>query len=298
MKVFTYFESASEVFIKLTAQKFGLNLGHAKDISHPREDFLLVSQKYPIFVVADGVTLIQFLLQNKNYPNPSPAGKVAQLFCEKFVEIAEARYPEFTEQDILDAFRQANVRVKEYNTSCGRTKETIDYWDTDFYAATAAFAVAKENVVYWGSIGDSYIAHFDDTGKMRFKSPDINAKATEKSIPFMGDPRDMREKTMHAWHTRRNVINHAGKLVGYGVVTGEDNANRYLNFGQLTIQTSDFVTVLTDGFENHIQLPEFLKIFKEWPADIDVNFRKFIAQKTSENPERYGSEKSLIVFSK
>jgi hypothetical protein len=46
--------------------------------SRPQEDYLLVSQKYPIYVVADGVSLN--MDEKVPYPADSGAGELAKLF--------------------------------------------------------------------------------------------------------------------------------------------------------------------------------------------------------------------------
>jgi serine/threonine protein phosphatase PrpC len=144
MKYFSILEPASEKF---------------RGYIYPQEDFLLVSEKYPIFAVADGVTLIQFLIEKKEYPNPSPAGDVARVFCEEIVKAAEARYESFEEFDIKEIFRIANKAVGEYNNQ----KDNL-------YSATAALVIIKNNKAYWCSICDSYVIHFDKNGNTKFKS--------------------------------------------------------------------------------------------------------------------------------
>lgn len=295
MKTFSITELASEEFIKSVFRKYGWNLEKLKGKVHPHEDFFLISEKYPIFAVADGVTLIQFLAEKKEYPIPSPAGDVARIFCEELVKSAEARYKSFKDSDIKEIFRKANAAVGEYNREHGRAKETVDYWNTDFYAATAAFAVIKNDIVYWGSICDSYIMRFSSDGAIIFQSPDCNAKAEAEPPRFTGDVNDRKEKAQYIWSIKRNGIDENGKLVGYGVATGEETANRYLNFGSFRVLKGDLILVLTDGFENYVQLPEFISLFTKWPDDIKLRFVEFTAAKTKENPDKFGHERSLIV---
>lgn len=297
MNKFSIIEPPTKEFIKIALQRYGLNSEEIKSESHPQEDFLLVSEKYPIFVVADGVTLIQFIIEKKEYPNPSPAGDIARVFCNELMKATEARYESFKDSDIKEVFKIANKAVGQYNRERGRTKETVDYWGNDFYAATAAFVVIKDNAVYWGSICDSFITHFSTNSTMLFISPDCNVKAEAEAPKFIGDKNDTKAKSKYIWSTKRNGIDDAGKLIGYGVVTGEEATNRYLNFGSFEAKKDNLIAIFTDGFENYVRLPEFISLFTKWPDDIELRLKEFTATKAKDNPDKFGRERSLIIIS-
>lgn len=295
MKAFSIIEPPIKEFIEMALRHYGIDdpstfLGHG----HPQEDFLLQSNKYPIFVVADGVTLIQCIIDKGAYPNPSPAGDVARIFCEALVKSAEERYELFTEADITEIFKAGNEAVRKYNQEHGRTSASTDFWSNDLYAATVSFVVVKNNIAYWGSICDSYVAHVSN-GELRFKSPDCNAKTEVEAPKFTGDTSDQKAKAIHNWSVRRNGVGDDGKLTGYGVVTGEDNAERYLNVGRLEVMAGDTLAILTDGFEEYVALPEFISLLQESPDDLGGRLREFTAEKAQENPDKFGHERSLIV---
>lgn len=297
MKQFTILEAPSEKFIKLAVEKVGRKLEEFESTLHSQEDFLLKSEKYPIFVVADGVTLIQYILDKKNYPNPSPAGDVARIFCEEFIRHAEDKYESFKESDLKDTFKMANDVVGKYNKDHGRTKETVDYWNNDFYAITASFAIIKDSVVYWGSICDSYVMYFDSGGNLKFSSPKCNDLRQVESPKFIGDTTDKVAKIKYTWSTIRNGINDKGERIGYGVVTGEPEALDYLSSGSFPIQTGDTLVLLTDGFEDYMKLPEFISLLTSWSPNLESEVKEFTYQKTEEDPETFGHERSLIVVS-
>lgn len=163
MKYFSILESPPEEFAKIAIREIGGDPEKFKTQSYPQEDFYAISEKYPIFAVADGVTLIQYIKDNKEYPNPSPAGDVARIFCEEIVKAAESRYESFEESDIKEIFRIANNAVGEYNRERG-----------NLYSATAALVIIKNNKAYWCSICDSYVMHFDKNGNVKFKSPECH----------------------------------------------------------------------------------------------------------------------------
>lgn len=297
MKQFSILEAPSEKFIKLVVEKMGRKLEELESIAHSQEDFLLKSEKYPIFVVADGVTLIQYVLNKNKYPNPSPAGEIARIFCEEFIRHAEDRYDSFKESDLKDIFKVANDAVGKYNAEHGRTKETVDYWDNDFYAITASFVVIKDNMAYWGSICDSYVMHFGSDGSLKFSSPKCNDLKQAESPKFTGDLSDKVAKIKYTWSTIRNGMNDKGERIGYGVVTGEPEALSYVSSGSFSIQEGDTVALLTDGFEDYMKLPEFISLLTGWSPNLESEIKEFTNQKAEEDPEIFGHERSLIVVS-
>lgn len=264
---------------------------------YPQEDDFRVSTKYPIFVVADGVHLCQFDIEHRKYPEPSPAGEVAKLFCVKAIETVETLYKSFNKQDIERVFRIANDAVGSYNRAHGRTKETVDWWDTDYYAATAALAVIKDNTVYWGSVCDSYVMHFNNNGLLCFQSPTCTSKKQVEPPEYTGDPNDLKAKTQYKWRVRRNGVNDKGQRIGYGVITGEPEALLYLSNGTFSIQSGDLVEVLTDGFEEYMKLPRFISLHTNWSVDLQSRLKQFTSLMANRNQEKYGRERTLLIVS-
>jgi hypothetical protein len=262
----------------------------------PREDFFAVSEKYPIFIVADGVTLIQYVIEGKKYPNPSPAGDIAKIFCEKALIEAEKRFENFLEIDIVEVFRAGNSAVGEYNRQNGRTKETDDFWDNDLFAATAAVAVIKDNKLFWGTLCDSYVMQFDENGELKFRSPDCHTKKqADPEEKYSGDKDDRKVAAKYFWRVKRNRINSNSERVGYGVVTGEPEALNYLSSGTLDVEAGDLVSVLTDGFEPYMKMSDFLSLFKNWSEDLEMQIKNFTEIKSTENQKVFGHERTLIA---
>lgn len=291
MQYFSLFEPPSKEFAGLIVKRMGLDIEKFKN--HPQEDYLLISEKYPIFVVADGVTLE--LDKNDNYPNPSGAGEVAKIFCKEVVRLCEKKYNEFSESDIINVFKEANNAVGGYNKEQGRIKEKINFLDFDLFAATGAFVLIKNKTVYWASICDSYVMHFNNKKSLVFQSPECWQNA-EKNLPsnWKNIGLDEREKIIRKVY--RNGINEKNEIIGYGVITGEETAIRYLNYGKFNVNNGNIVAVLTDGFENYIILPEFLSLFGQDWSNIESRVRQFTDIKSKENPEKFGHERSLIAI--
>jgi len=259
--------------------------------SHPQEDYFSISNKYPIFVVADGVALN--LDNDSEYPEHSGAGEVAKIFCEAVIREAEKKYENFEEKDIKEIFDAGNMAALEYNISRGMTKETINYWDVDLFSVTTSFLLIKNNKAYWWNLCDSGVSLFNDKGKRLFVSPDawavLDKFISEKFSNITGKERI---KLLHKSY--RNAVD---KSVGYGVVTGEETSKFYLNTGVLSINTGDLVFLYTDGFENYFGLKEFIDLFESWDDDLEIRLNKLISDKAKENLGKYGSEKTLIAVS-
>jgi len=254
---------------------------------HPQEDYFIISKKYPIFVVGDGVSLN--FDEGVKYPKKSGAGEATKIFCEAVVAEAEKKYDNFKEADIKGVFEAGNTAVSEYNLAQGRRKETINYFDYDFFSATAAFLLIKDEKAYWWSLCDSGVVALKD-GKVCFQSPN----------GWINFPKDWnegkyeKEKIISRHRDYRNATEN-GKLIGYGAITGEKSAINYLNSG--VIEDCDIFLVYTDGFENYIELEDFKKIFVSWTKSLKKDIEKLIEVKSEENPSKYGREKTLIAVS-
>jgi len=256
---------------------------------HPKEDYSLVSKKYPIFVVADGVSLNQD--KGEKYPEYSGAAEVAKIFCETVLEEAEKRFDNFIEKDLKEIFEIGNDSIREYNISQGRTKDTINYWDFDLFSATTSFALIKNSKIYWWSLCDSGVAIYN-AGRKVFQSPNGWINFPKDWIENRYD----REKVIFRHKDYRNAVNN-GKLIGYGAVDGEEAVTSYLNYGVKDINKGETILIFTDGFENYFGLENFIDIFKLWPEDVENKLENIVLEKSKENPDKYGREKTLIAIS-
>lgn len=272
---------------------FGIEIKDFPKCSHPREDFYKISKKYPIFAVADGVTLE--LDKKGRYPNPSGSAAVAKLFCEHAVKEMEQAYVREIEPDVKRIFSQANSEAGKYNAGAGRVKGKLNYTDFDLFAATGAVVVVKDGTVYWTTICDSSILRLNENGELIFRSPDgwdILKKNLPKNwleIPTVDRKKIIREKY-------RNGVDKNGRPIGYGVITGEKNSEKYLNFGKFTAAEGDVIFLITDGFENYFGLKNFVKLFLDWPKDLKSKFKKLTGDQAVADPDKFGRERTLIAI--
>ncbi len=257
MKYFTILEPPSKEAVRVFAEKRNLVSYFAESYQHPQEDFLIASDKPPVFVVSDGVTLniAELVKSNRKYPNPSPAGDISRIFCEAVVKHVKEIYETFEEEDTVDIFKYANCEIHRYNEKIG--KNYISGNVTGYYSATGSFAVIKGTKAYWASICDSFIAHFDSEMNLRFMS--------------------------------------SGLCQPYAVINGEERMADYLESGVLDLAKGDRLFVFTDGYEYYMRNSAFLKLFKEWDENLKDRILRFSQETNLEDPEKYGHERSLIA---
>jgi hypothetical protein len=257
MKYLSILEQSSKEAIRAFAEKRNLTEHLPETYQHPQEDYLIASNSPPVFVVSDGVTLNfkRLIERNEKYPNPSPAGEVAKIFCEAVIKNATEKYSEFDASQIVKIFQVANSEVKNYNEQVG--KSDISGNITGFYAATGSFVIIKDNKAYWASICDAFVAHFDKDMNIKFIS--------------------------------------TGLCSPYAVINGEERMAEHLEKGVFYLENDDRIFVFTDGFEPYVKNNDFLEIFKNWEDDLEKRIAEFSKLMNLKDPENYGHERSLIA---
>lgn len=259
MKSLSIIEQPTKEAIKEFAEKRNLTEYLEENYQHPQEDYLIALDSPPIFVVSDGVTLnFKKLVEAKEkYPNPSPAGEVAKIFCEAVQRSAQDKYDSFSTEKIKDVFKEANSAVSKYNNEIG--KSDISGNLTGFYAATGSFVIIKDNKAYWASICDAFFVHFDKEMNTKFIS--------------------------------------SGVCTPYAVINGEARMADRLEHGVVNIEKGDSLFVFTDGFEHYVKNPDFLNLFKSRTDNLRESITEFSKEMNLKDPEKYGHERSLIAVS-
>lgn len=258
MTYLSILEQPSKEAIRAFAEKRSLTEHLPETYQHPQEDYLIASNSPPIFVVSDGVTLNfkKLVEDSQTYPNPSPAGEVAKIFCETAIKSGTEKYGEFDAGKIVGVFTEANAEVKKHNEKIGRSDNSGNI--TGFYAATGSFVIIKNEKAYWASICDAFVAHFDK---------DMNVK-------FMS----------------------SGVCSPYAVINGEERMADHLEKGVFDLERGDRLFVFTDGFEHYAKNADFLEIFKSWDDSLKKRIAKFSKSMNLKDPESYGHERSLIAI--
>lgn len=258
MQYLTIIEQPSKEAIRVFAEKRNLTEYLPENYQHPQEDYLLASDNPPVFVVSDGVTLNfkKLIESEKTYPNPSPAGEVAKIFCNAVIESVRGKYHDFSELDIKEVFSDANSAVADYNKGAGQSDFSGN--PTGFYSATGSFVVIKNNKTYWASICDAFFAHFDKDMNLKFMS--------------------------------------SGLCTPYAVINGEKRMADHLERGAANLQERDRLFVFTDGFEHFVKNPDFVAIFKNWDDNLKSRVAQFSSEMNLMDPEKYGHERSIIAI--
>lgn len=74
------------------------------------EDAYATSGEFPIFSIADGVTIPEY----PEKKSPTPPRIIADIFCKKTIEYLSLKYPSISEKEICDAYNYANVFIKDF----------------------------------------------------------------------------------------------------------------------------------------------------------------------------------------
>jgi len=290
---FSIYRPVSQKFFNLAKKKY-LSVYQEKNIKNieklyqyknwPMEDSFFLNQNLPVFCVTDGVTLDPKI--ENGYPNPSGAYLVADEFAKQTVKVGTQLYSNFIPDDLKKIFKSGNQAVKKINQKHGRLKSKINYLDFDLFACTAAFAVLKNNYLYWSTIADAFVAVFDKDGRQKFCSPN--------GWRFMKMPKISTEKERHVYIRKflRNGFKQ-GKKIGYGVATGEEKALKYLDYGKIKLTSGDLVILGSDGYYEYLSQIKFIKYLKNQDKKSLVRLEKELI---NSDPGKYGHERTLIAI--
>lgn len=264
--------------------------GHTK----PGEDSFMVKDN--VFAVADGITRdplkpldfsgISIEELSKNYPNPSPAKMAADTFCQSVTEYLGGH-------DLInEAFVFANDKIFELNKTYNPKP---DYLVNDFYACVASAGIIKENQLHWGCVGDSGVAVFDANGNIKFQSPDGLKNFFAYIHQHSGDfNKPERRKFIRSQFRNNREMIKDGKVVGYGALTGEAEAEFFFQFGKVDLEPNDLIVFYSDGFADTLKEPSFndalLKSFDD--KNVLIDFDSALAAK---DYKKFGHERSLIA---
>lgn len=260
----------------------------------PIEDSFLIEDN--IFSVADGITRdpispldfrdlsTEELL--KNYPKPSPAKAAADLCCRSFIKFSRKNpNPKL-------ALIFANNQIRKMNK---QRNPHPNYLVNDFWACVAAGAVINQNKLHWATIGDCQVAIFHNGGKLKFLSPDGVEDFRDyisKNSGHWRNPDRRRYIRSQFRNNPKNIV--AGKCVGYGALTGEKNAEKFIISGSREIKKGDLAVLFTDGFAGvtgQKEAPRWLsKSFEDQSSFI--NYDQVLARK---DYQKFGRERTLIA---
>lgn len=260
----------------------------------PNEDALLISKKFPIFAVADGVTQSHY--PNGRYALPYGAKEGAHIFCRKVVHFLE-KNANFKEKDgrkikntIKEAFNEANQEIKKLNKKHGIQKR-MDYKEHDWFDTVGIIAVIIKNELYYGFVGDCGLAIFDKNNKKRFQTKDMVKPAIKRFdaiYPDAGRWNVLRRQFV----IRKDFRNNPNKK-GYGSFTGQSGVEHYYAIGTQQLNRGDMVVLYSDGLFELLKDKNFIQVLRKQDKK---QLNSFVMQKAKETPSKYGDDRTFVSF--
>ena len=246
-------------------------------------------------IVADGITrdpigmsdFSKFTKKDfiEKYPRPSGAELAAKEVCSSFSN---------TTGSLVDRLIEANRSVKRLNEKC---INECDYLENDYYGTAASCVSIEDNILNYAYICDCGVIVYDKNGNIRFKTDDDKELYSDQYINKIGIPWNLPEARKIVRSEYRNNLNNIidGKCVSYGALTGEETAVSFIKSGQLKLEDGDTIIVYSDGFSYYLNEFEFINNVTNFNKTI---FEKYVDEKSKEDYEKYGKEKTLVILKK
>ena len=258
------------------------------------EDYYVA--KEDMFCVADGVTRDSItgeaVIYPKNeeearewvktYPNPSGAYESAKICANQFINyLQESNLQEISKEMILEIVKKVNKDIFKINQD-----RKIDYLANDYYGCVAVGGYISSNMLYCFSIGDSHIVALDENGNIQFETIN-NHKSFENYLENVYS-----KQNQYDWNNAKDRImvrrdyrnkpemKYQGKDISFGVLTGEKEAEYYIDTYAIDLTNIKYICAYSDGCEPYFREKSIInKILKE-PEII----------------EKEGKERTLIIY--
>lgn len=260
----------------------------------PNEDAFLVSRKFPIFAVADGVTQSHFA--NGKYAYPNGARDSARIFCKSVVNYLEKNvaFAIAKEKDIFAAmslaFDSANKKIRNLNIK-NKIDKKLNYVEYDWFDTVGVAGLVLKNKVYYAYVGDCGLAIFNAKGKNIFQTRDMVRPAVKRYEKKYEKWRRL-EKRDRTIIIHRDFRNSPDKK-GYGSFTGEESVRKYYIFGAKPLRDTDMAVLYSDGYARLLKNKDFVGMLAKQNKKLLNVFDSNISQK---NPEAYGSDRTFVAI--
>lgn len=260
------------------------------------EDYFKV--KDTLFCLADGVTrdsiqgkAIPYPKDEKEieewlkvYPNPSGAYKAAKICVNQFIEyLQKYEISQVNELIIQDIVKLVNQDIGKINQ--GRT---IDYLKEDFYCCVAVGGIIVGDILYCFSIGDSHIMVLDENANIIFETnnnhkqfEDYLEKVYSKENEFDWN-NDVCRIMVRKKYRNKPEEKYNGQEVSFGVLSGEREAEHYIEVYNVNLESAKYVCVYSDGCEPYFTTQE----------------KRLAIMKKPESIQKEGKERTLIIYEK
>lgn len=257
----------------------------------PVEDYCYASENEAI--VADGITRDPIGISDlstcspkdflERYPRPSGAELAAKLICETFSK---------TNGSLMDKLIKCNENVRELNN---KYILKCDYLENDYYGAVASCVSIENNVLNYAYICDCGIIVYDRLGNVKFQTEDDKELYSDPYINKIGIHWNLPESRVIVRRDYRNNLSNIqdDKCVSYGAITGEKSAIEFIRTGQFELSEGDIIVVYSDGFATLLHEEEFISQIISFEK---LEFERYIENKSKIDYQKYGKEKTLVLF--
>lgn len=269
---------------------------------HPMEDYALVSNSRRAFAVADGVT--RDLYPDGGYPGESGAAEAAKIFCQNVVAHLEQYSSCDGDGSLRRAFDEANWRILELNERYGMPQR-VDFLGNDYFGAVGAAATLCEedfqSTLRYGFVGDCRVMAIGAEGEKRLETPDEvdSVHRYMETVHFPSKQEASRFVRSFLRNSAEKVVAN-GRVVSYGVFTGEREVRHYYRFGKIPIREDDVILLFSDGLAPIYSTPAFQGLLKTYLRDSNGDkFREHLSELccslADENPREFGDDKTLLL---
>lgn len=218
----------------------------------------------------------------KNYPNPSGSYKAAKIICDEFIkEINNYKESEITEKSVKKSINKANECLNTININ-----RKIDYLKDDLYCCVAVGGVITNNTLVCFSIGDCHICVLDEYFNLLFETINNHKQFEEyvnntyiKQNSF--DWNNPKDRVLVRKEYRNNPqMKYKGKDISFGVLSGEKNAEYYIDTYTVNLENAKFICAYSDGCEAFFENKEKRKQLLNNLDSVKLN----------------GKERTLVVY--
>lgn len=246
-------------------------------------------------IVADGITRDPIGISDfskckkqeflEKYPRPSGAELAAREVCSTFSN---------TTGSLVNRLIEANRSVKRLND---KFINECDYLENDYYGTVASCISIDDNILKYAYICDCGVIVYDKDGNVKFKTEDDKELYSDPYINKIGIPWNLPAARKIVRSEYRNNLNNIvdGKCASYGALTGEETAISFIRSGLLKLEDEDIIIVYSDGFSYYLTDKDFINNIINFNKD---GFEKYIEEKSKKDYEKYGKEKTLVMFKK
>ena len=244
-------------------------------------------------IVADGITrdpigITDFSSASskqfvEKYPRPSGAYLAAKEICDTFSK---------EDGTLKEKLIKCNHSVKKLNE---KYINKCDFLENDYYGAVASCIRIHDDLLDYAYICDCGVIVYDSLGNIKFQTTDDKKLYSDFYIGMIKTDWSLPETRVIVRRDFRNNLNNIqdGKCVSYGALTGEDSASYFIKSGQIKLEKNDIVVVYSDGFSEFLHEQEFILSILNFQKE---KFEEYINTKSKEDYNKYGKEKTLVLF--